>query len=222
MLSNGMTREQAALYTTPLVLRSGSAGHVVPSRSDPTFNQVLAFIQNPAAAAAAAEQPTGAGVASTAAPTTAKGGAGSSDAGKGDGKGDGKDAGKGGWEQQADGSWVNTATGESYGDSKDTGADKDTDADKGSYGGKGDGKDSDVTKAPATKAPATKAPATKAPPACTNDAAWRQARGNKGRVYNRRSCDWVAKRANKRCSRNGLSGVSAFAACPKACGTCPA
>merc|ERR1719258_61427 len=89
VITNGMTREQASVYTNPLVLRSANAGHIVPSRSDPTFNQVVAFIQDPSSV----ERPTG--VTSTAAPATVGGGKG--DSGKGGGKGDSKgDAGKGG------------------------------------------------------------------------------------------------------------------------------
>jgi len=296
IITNDMTRAQAAIYTNPTVVRSANNGHVVPSSSDPTFAQVVSFINDPSAA-----------LPPTSAPSTNN--AGDSNDNDGGGKGDnaGKDSGKSGWKQQADGSWVDTSTGETYGSktdgSKGTDGNKDTDAGKGDNAGKTDGnkdtnsgkgdnagktdgnKDTDAGKGdnagktdgnkdtdsgkgddagktdsnkdtdsgkgdnagktdgnkdtdsgkgdtagktdgkgdygekkPTTKPAVTKAPATKA---CANDSSWRQARGNKGKVYSRRSCDWVAKRSSKRCRRKGLEGISAFAACPKVCGTCP-
>jgi len=245
IITNDMTRAQAAIYTNPTVVRSANNGHVVPSSSDPTFAQVVSFINDPSAA-----------LPPTSAPSTNN--AGDSNDNDGGGKGDnaGKDSGKSGWKQQADGSWVDTSTGETYGSktdgSKGTDGNKDTDSGKGDDAGKTDGntdtdsgkgdnagktdsnKDTDSGKGdnagktdskgdygekkPTTKPAVTKAPATKA---CANDSSWRQARGNKGKVYSRRSCDWVAKRSSKRCRRKGLEGISAFAACPKVCGTCP-
>jgi len=381
IITNDMTRAQAAIYTNPTVVRSANNGHVVPSSSDPTFAQVVSFINDPSAA-----------LPPTSAPSTNN--AGDSNDNDGGGKGDnaGKDSGKSGWKQQADGSWVDTSTGETYGSktdgskgtdgnkdtdsgkgddagktdsnkdtdsgkgddadktdgNKDTDAgkgdtagktdsnedtdsgksdtagktdsnkdtdsgkgdnagktdsnkdtdsgkgdnagktdsnkdtdsgksdnagktdgnkdtdsgkgdnagktdgnkdtdsgkgddagktdsnkdtdsgkgdnagktdgNKDTDSGKGDTAGKTDGKGDYGEKKPTTKPAVTKAPATKA---CANDSSWRQARGNKGKVYSRRSCDWVAKRSSKRCRRKGLEGISAFAACPKVCGTCP-
>merc|ERR1711865_166715 len=278
IITNDMTRAQAAIYTNPTVVRSANNGHVVPSSSDPTFAQVVSFINDPSAA-----------LPPTSAPSTTS--AGDSNDNDGGGKGDnaGKDSGKSGWKQQADGSWVDTSTGETYGSktdgskgtdgnkdtdsgkgdnagktdsNKDTDAgkgdnagktdgntdtdsgkgdnagktdgNKDTDSGKSDTAGKTDGKDTDSGKGdtagktdsksdygekkPTTKPAVTKAPATKA---CANDSSWRQARGNKGKVYSRRSCDWVAKRSSKRCRRKGLESISAFAACPKVCGTCP-
>merc|ERR1711865_577655 len=99
-----------------------------------------------------------------------------------------------------------------------TDGNKDTDSGKGDNAGKTNSKSDYGEKKPTTKPAVTKAPATKA---CANDSSWRQARGNKGKVYSRRSCDWVAKRSSKRCRRKGLEGISAFTACPKVCGTCP-
>jgi len=79
-----------------------------------------------------------------------------------------------------------------------------------------------ATKAPATKPAATKAPVTKAPTtACKDDSAWRQAKGRGGKVFKRRTCNWIAKNPTKRCKRVGLDNIPAFAACAKACGTCP-
>jgi hypothetical protein len=43
VITNGMTQEQAAKFTSPVVITSRAAGHHVPQRSDPTFDQVVAF-----------------------------------------------------------------------------------------------------------------------------------------------------------------------------------
>lgn len=45
IIGNSLTEQQAALYTTPTVLRSPLGGHVVPDASDSTFAQVVAFLQ---------------------------------------------------------------------------------------------------------------------------------------------------------------------------------
>ena len=50
IITNGMSREQAAAFASPTVVTSQYAGHVVPGTSDATFDQVQAFF---------AEQATG-------------------------------------------------------------------------------------------------------------------------------------------------------------------
>merc|ERR1711935_499552 len=128
---NNIPRAQAAIYTNPTVVRSANNGHVVPSSSDPTFAQVVSFINDPSAA-----------LPPTSVPSTAS--AGDSNDNDGAGKGDNasKDSSKSGWKQQADGSWVDTSTGETYGsktDGKGTDGNKDTDSGKGDNAGKTDG-----------------------------------------------------------------------------------
>jgi len=136
IITNDMTREQATKFTTPTILRSANNGHVVPANSDPTFNQVISFINDPSAP-----------LPPTLAPSSGTNG------GKGDDAGGA--GGKGSWEQQQDGSWINTETGETYGakgDTSGTDGGKDGAADgkedsngKADYGGKedGDGKGDD-------------------------------------------------------------------------------
>lgn len=44
VITNAMTEEQATKFTSPVIVRSSAAGHYVPGLSDPTFRQVLAFL----------------------------------------------------------------------------------------------------------------------------------------------------------------------------------
>jgi dienelactone hydrolase len=43
VISNEQTLEQAALFSSPVVITSSSAGHNLPDTSDPTFNDVVNF-----------------------------------------------------------------------------------------------------------------------------------------------------------------------------------
>ncbi len=47
IISNPMTREMAEEFTSPTIVKSNSAGHIVPGSNDPTFNQVVAWMREP-------------------------------------------------------------------------------------------------------------------------------------------------------------------------------
>jgi hypothetical protein len=44
IISNAMTTAQAAMFTAPTIVTSAVGGHACPGSSDPTFNEVLAFM----------------------------------------------------------------------------------------------------------------------------------------------------------------------------------
>ena len=46
IISNSMTREMAAEFTSPSIINSNAAGHVVPASNDPTFEQVVSWIRS--------------------------------------------------------------------------------------------------------------------------------------------------------------------------------
>jgi hypothetical protein len=71
-IANGMTREQASVYTNPLVLRSANVGHDLPPPSDPTFDQVVAFIHEPSGYERPTGEPTGKPTATPTEPPTAE------------------------------------------------------------------------------------------------------------------------------------------------------
>ena len=111
IIANTMTRAQAAKFTSPVVICSAAGGHMVPGSSDSSYTHVISFVT------------TGGGMPGL------------------DGRCSGTDTGtkgdKGTWVQQADGSWLNTETGELYGDqAKETGAPKDMTGSKESAGSK--------------------------------------------------------------------------------------
>jgi predicted esterase len=44
-IANSLSQQQATIFTTPTVIASSSGGHAVPTASDPTYSQVVAFMQ---------------------------------------------------------------------------------------------------------------------------------------------------------------------------------
>jgi len=77
IISNTMSQEQAAKFTSPTVVTSPNAGHAVPSSSDPTYSQVVSFMQTytsgtptPTPTPAPTATTTKANVAPTPTPTT--------------------------------------------------------------------------------------------------------------------------------------------------------
>ncbi len=46
IISNPMTREMAEEFAAPTIVKSNSAGHIVPASNDPTFNQVVSWIRD--------------------------------------------------------------------------------------------------------------------------------------------------------------------------------
>jgi len=46
VITNAMTEEQAGVFTSPVIVRSSSAGHLVPTSPDSTFQEAVNFLRN--------------------------------------------------------------------------------------------------------------------------------------------------------------------------------
>jgi len=46
IISNELSEQQAEVFANPLIIKSNVGGHAVPGNDDPTFDEVVAFIEN--------------------------------------------------------------------------------------------------------------------------------------------------------------------------------